>query len=107
MNFESELKKGSFVVGRCTKCNNGSWPPSDFCTKCFGSLQYSPIKQPGILIEWSSKEDKIFGIVEFENTIRVIGTITNHIDLKPGQKMKITSCGFDGSPKFTFSPDLS
>lgn len=107
MNFESELEKGIFVVGRCTKCNKINWPPSDFCSKCFGDLQYNPIQQPGTLVEWSAKDNKTFGIVEFENAIRIIGTITNHTSLKPGQKMRISNCGFDDSPKFTFSPDSS
>lgn len=107
MNFESELKNGRLVVGRCTKCHNTNWPPSDFCSKCFGDLEYGPIKQPGILIEWSSKENQAFGIVEFENSIRLIGTLTDQVTLRIGQKMKITNCGFDNTPRFTFSPDSS
>lgn len=103
MSFESELKKGRFMVGQCIKCHNVNWPPNDFCTKCFADLQWRPIKEPGTLIEWSSKDGQAFGIVEFEN-IRVIGILNDH-ELRPGQKMRISSCGFDDSPKFTFSPD--
>lgn len=106
MNFESELKEGRFVVGRCIKCHNTNWPPSDFCSKCFGELTWSQIREPGILIEWSVKDGQTFGIVKFEDTIKVIGTIT-HSDLQIGQKLRVVNCAFDGSPKFTFSPDSS
>ncbi|NDB63740.1 MAG: hypothetical protein EB150_05390 [Nitrososphaeria archaeon] len=100
LNFESELKQGRFTVGKCTKCHNTNWPPSEYCSKCFGELSYSPVKEPGIVIEWSSKDGQTFGIVEFEG-IRVMGAIQG--TPKQGQKAKITNCTFDGSPKFTFS----
>jgi uncharacterized OB-fold protein len=104
MIFESELKNGKFVVGQCIKCRNTNWPPNNFCNNCFGDLTWRQIKEPGILIEWSSKNNQIFGIVEFENSIRVIGTITNDTNLKTGEKMTISNCGFSETPKFTFAP---
>jgi len=102
LNFESELKQGRFVVGECAKCNKICWPPSEFCSNCFGTLNARPIKEPGVLLEWSAKDGKIFGIIEFEKSVRVIGIISgnNH---KQGEPMKIASCGFDVTPKFTFS----
>jgi len=101
LNFESELRHGRFVIGKCTKCHNTNWPPSEYCSKCFGELSYNLVKEPGTIIEWSSKNGQIFGIVEFEEMVRVIGIIQGVP--KPGQRAKIASCTFDNSPKFTFS----
>ena len=100
--FESELKKGRFVVGQCTKCQKTMWPPNDFCGFCFGVLSWRAIKEPGVLVEYSAKDGKIFAMAEFEGSIRVMGIIANDIDLKPGQKIRVASCGFDAMPKFTF-----
>jgi uncharacterized OB-fold protein len=103
--FESELKNGRFVVGECTKCQKIAWPPNDFCSRCFGNLSWRNVKEPGILVEYSARNDEIFCIVEFENTIRIMGTISNNMHLKPGQKIKILSCGFEDSPKLRFVAD--
>lgn len=102
MKFESELKNGRFIVGECEKCRKISWPPQEFCNTCFGSLNWRQIKEPGKLLEWSSRDGKTFGMVEFEN-IRVIGSITDGSDLSVGEKIKIVKCEFDNDPKFTFS----
>lgn len=100
--FETELKNGRFLVGQCIKCNKVTWPPNDFCSFCFGELRWRQIKEPGILIEYSAKDGKQFCLAEFEESIRVMGTISSSNDIKTGQKVRITSCGFDRSPKFTF-----
>lgn len=104
MSFESELKQGRFVVGECIKCNKTSWPPSQYCNNCFGELKTRPVKEPGMLLEWSSKDNKTFGIVEFEKSIRVMGIISGNYEHNPGEALRIVSCGFDGTPKFTFAP---
>ena len=67
----------------------------------------SPITQPGVLIEWSSKEGKVFGIVEFEQTVRVIGALAGSSSFNVGQKMFIQECGYENSPIFLFYPDSS
>jgi uncharacterized protein len=103
LSFESELKQGKFIVGQCIKCHKTSWPPSQYCGNCFGELKTRLVKEPGILLEWSAKDSKTFGIVEFEKSIRVIGAISANSEYKYGQAMRIVSCGFDGTPKFTFA----
>jgi uncharacterized OB-fold protein len=100
--FESELKKGRFVVGECPKCHKLCWPPNDFCSNCFEELSWRDANRHGILVEYSKKDDKMFGIIEFEKTIRIMGVISNGNLLKPGQNVTILSCGYDGSPKFVF-----
>jgi hypothetical protein len=104
LSFESELRHGRFIVGECTKCHKTSWPPSQYCNNCFGELKTRPIREPGVLLEWSAKDGKTFGIVEFEKSIRVLGTIPGNSKHSPGEIMRILSCGFDGTPKFTFVP---
>lgn len=100
--FESELKKGRFLVGECPKCNKITWPPSNFCSICFGDLSWRPIKETGTLVEFSKKDDKTFAIVEFEENIRVIGTISDSQTLTPGKTVRLIGCSLDKSPKFTF-----
>lgn len=102
MNFESELKKGRFVVGECTKCHRTSWPPNESCSKCFGELVWRQVKEPGIIVECSTIDDKVFAMAEFEGMIRVLGS-TSEKNLEPGQKVKIANCGFDQTPRFTFA----
>jgi len=103
LSFESELKQGRFIVGECAKCRKTSWPPSQYCNNCFGELKARPVREPGILLEWSSKDGKTFGIVEFEKSIRVIGVISGDSEPKSGDIMKVISCGFAKTPKFTFT----
>ncbi len=103
--FESELKKGKFVVGECSKCQKITWPPNDFCSNCFGSLSWRSVKEPGIVVEYSSKDGRIFCMAEFEGAIRVMGTISGNADLNPGQKIRIASCSFDEYPKITFASE--
>lgn len=103
--FESELKKGNFFVGECTKCKRTNWPPSDSCNKCFGDLVWRKVREPGILIEYSSKDGKMFGIVEFEDQVKVMGSLSNSRHLEPGQKIRIRGCGFDDAPRFQFEAE--
>jgi uncharacterized OB-fold protein len=102
--FEAELKNGRFVVPECPRCQKIIWPPSEYCTRCFGNVIWRTVNDSGILVEYSSKDGKMFCIAEFEK-IRIMGSF--HCEKTPviGQKIKISSCGFDNSPKFTFSQD--
>ncbi len=101
--FETELKKGNFVCSECKKCNQLVWPPSEFCSKCFQSVTWRQITPDAKLVEFSKKGDQIFCIAEFEDDIRVIGTFdTKHYDLKIGQSLLLTECGFNGSERFVF-----
>ncbi|MEO9309059.1 MAG: zinc ribbon domain-containing protein [Nitrososphaera sp.] len=104
-NFESELRKGRFVVGHCPKCDKITWPPNDFCNLCFGDLLWRQLKEHGTLIEYSAKDGKQFCVAEFEGGIRVMGTIVGAFTLKRGQKIRLASCSFDGVPKFVFEAE--
>lgn len=103
--FEDELKNNKFVCSECVKCNHIVWPPSEFCNKCFGGVIWRPVSKKAILVESSSKDGKHFGIVEFENSIRVFGTIDGSTDLTPGQNLKLKYCNYEETPKFILQAD--
>ena len=49
------------------------------------------------------KNNDIFCIAEFENTIRVIGKLdSKNVIPKPGQLIKLTKCTLNNKPKFFF-----
>jgi len=102
MIFESELKNGRFVVPECPKCQKLVWPPSESCPRCFGNVVWRTADEPGMLVEYSAKDGRLFCMVEFENSIRVMGALECDTAPVDGQKVKVLKCGFDGSPKFTF-----
>lgn len=101
--FEEGLRNGQILVGECKRCDKITWPPNEFCNKCFGVLRWRKITEPGTLVEYSSKDGKTFGIVEFEGTVRMMGTISNPEHARSGSAIRIQVCGFDKTPQVTFS----
>jgi len=102
--FESELKTGNFVTSECDHCNRIVWPPSDYCDNCFQKVNWRKISKNGTIIELSKKENDVFCISEFENKIRIMGKLDAQIDMvKPGQRVKLSSCLFNGKNRFFFS----
>ena len=102
--FEQELKNNVFVSSFCTRCNKQVWPPSDMCNSCFGNVVWKPIAKIAKLIEFSRKGDEIFGIVEFESSIRVMGRIMTTSALQIGQMLNLVECDYDGKAKFVLAP---
>ncbi|NHH98156.1 hypothetical protein DYY66_2056 [Candidatus Nitrosotalea sp. FS] len=102
--FEQELKNNVFVSSFCTRCNKQVWPPSDMCNSCFGNIIWKPVTRIAKLIEFSRKGDEIFGIVEFENNIRVMGRIVTTSALHAGQMLNLIECDYDGKAKFVLAP---
>ncbi len=101
--FENELKRGNFVISECNSCKSIVWPPSDYCNKCMDDVMWRKINPVGKLIEFSKKDEFIFGIVELEEKIRIIGKLKiNPSDIKEGQNVKLHSCNYDKGPQFTF-----
>ena len=103
--FEDALKNNNFVCSECTKCNRLVWPPSEFCNKCFGNVIWRPMSKKAILVEYSSKDGKHFGIAEFENSVRVFGIIEGSTTLTPGQNLILKYCNYEETPKFIFQTD--
>ena len=103
--FETELKKGNFMVGECPNCKIVIWPPSDFCSKCFEKLNWKKSDSVGKLIEFSKKDDKFFCISEFNKKIRIIGSLKNvENEPKIGQNVKLVNCSIiDNNYNFELS----
>ena len=102
--FESELKAGRFVIPECPRCQKIAWPPSESCSKCFGNTVWRTADHTGTLVEHSAKDGKTFCMVEVEGSFRIMGTLECDGAPAPGQRVRLSSCGFDGAPKFTFVP---
>lgn len=102
--FEQELQNNVFVSSFCTGCDKHVWPPSDMCNSCFGSVVWKPVIGTAKLIEFSRKDNEVFGIVEFEGNIRVMGRIMTTSALQIGQMLNLIECGYDGMAKFVLAP---
>jgi len=103
--FETQLKKGNFVIPQCPSCKELIWPPSEYCSLCFGKLKWKKADRIGKILEFSKKDDIFFCLAEFEKKIRVISTL--QVFLKQpeiGKKVKLDSCKIDGENyKFTMT----
>ncbi len=47
--FESELKKGNFIISECINCKEIVWPASNYCNKCFGHVKWRKPSEIGKL----------------------------------------------------------
>ena len=57
----------------------------------------------GTLIEFSKKDKTLFCIAEFENAIRIMGTLETRSKIPLiGQRVQMVKCEFNGNAKFTF-----
>ena len=100
-NFEAELKKGNFLVSKCTHCKKIVWPPSKFCNRCFQKNSWKKVSKRGRIVEFSKQNNFYFCLAEFENTIRIIGKILSGMP-QVDQNIMIEKCGIDsdGNPYF-------
>ena len=93
MKFETELKKGLFMLGKCPKCDKVTWPPSDCCNICFGELKWEESSYKGKLIEKKKKNDENFCLAAIDG-VRIMGTlIVNSTKPEIGSKIKLEKCG--------------
>jgi len=101
--FENELKNGKFVCSECPKCDKLVWPPSDFCNICFSKVKWRQVSKKGKLIEFSRKDNEIFCIAEFENTIRIMGELETGSKIPlAGQDLDLVKCSYTDMEKFFF-----
>jgi uncharacterized OB-fold protein len=76
LNFISELKKGNMIISECIYCSKVIWPPSEFCNNCLKETSWRKCANRGKIIEFSKlNDDTYFGIIEFEKSFRIMGTI--------------------------------
>ena len=97
-----ELKENEFICSACQNCKKLVWPPNDYCNRCFGEVVWRPVTQIGKLIEFSKKGDTIFCIAEFENEIRIMGSLDSVTIPVIGQDLKLVKCSYDGNEEFVF-----
>jgi hypothetical protein len=102
--FEEELKKGNFVCSACQNCKKFVWPPSNNCNKCFGQVNWRPVSQTAKLVEFSKKDNVIFCLAEFEEEIRVMGSLQTDTNPVIGQELKLIKCSYNGNEEFVFQP---
>ena len=98
MSFESKLINGEFCIPECEECKKIVWPPSEICSYCFGNVHLKEGDFEGKIIEFSRQKDQYFGMVEFENTIRVMASISK--DPEIGKSVKISKCGINNGNYF-------
>jgi len=97
MNFESELKKGEFLISECIKCKKIVWPPSEFCNQCLGNNSWRKCSGLGKIIEYSKKEQTYFCVAKIEDSIKIMGEVISGTP-KNGAQIKISDCGIsDGN----------
>jgi len=98
MSFESELSKGIFSIPECTYCNKIIWPPTDFCNRCFGTVNLKKGDFEGKVLEFSRQNDEYFCLVEFGENLRVLAKILKIPEI--GQIVKISKCGISDDGYF-------
>ncbi|MCV0372553.1 MAG: hypothetical protein K5793_03255 [Nitrosarchaeum sp.] len=99
MNVESELEKGNFVVGECLKCKKTVWPPSDYCSLCFGNVSIKDGPFQGKIIEFSKQGNDYFCLVEFNENVKIIGKITGETP-QINQNVMVKKCGIQNGNYF-------
>ncbi|HSB57862.1 MAG TPA: hypothetical protein VLD38_08665 [Nitrosopumilaceae archaeon] len=97
-----EPKESDFICSACPNCEKLVWPQNDYCNRCFGEVIWRPISQVGKLIEFSKKGDVIFCIAEFENEIRIMGSLDCTTMPVIGQDLKLVKCSNNGNEEFVF-----
>lgn len=98
MNFESELKKGNFLISECNQCKKIVWPPSEFCNQCLNETLWKKCTDTGKIMEFSKKEDTYFCVAEIDS-IKIIGEIIDGIP-EIGKQITITDCGISNDNYF-------
>ncbi len=98
MSFEIKLNDGIFCIPECNECKKIVWPPAEFCNHCFGIVSLKEGDFEAKIIEFSSKNEQYFCIVEFEKTFRIIATIFKTPNI--GQSVKISKCGISNGNYF-------
>ncbi len=102
-NF-NDKSNNDFVASECKQCLCIVWPPSDYCSNCFSKTNSKLISKTGKLLEFSKDGNSFFGIVEFDEQIRVTGIInTEQTNLEIGQSIKLIKFDKKNSYRFEFS----
>lgn len=97
--FETELKKGNFVVSKCNYCDEIVWPPSNFCSKCLGDVTWEKAPITGKILEFSKSNNEYFCVVEMGESFRIIGRVKSGTP-KIDQLATLQECGIRNNSYF-------
>jgi hypothetical protein len=100
--FEDTHDEENFVCNECQRCNKLVWPPSNYCNRCFGEVTWRSVSSMGKVIEFSRKDDVVFCIAEFENEIRLMGSLECDIMPLIGQSVKLIKYNSGAKEEFVF-----
>jgi len=102
--FIESLKAGKLTTSKCLSCKNIIWPPSNVCPKCLSdSIEWVEVGSTGKLLDFSESlmgnKPVIFGIVELDENIRVLGRIicNDSSEVKKGIDVKLVKCGIENN----------
>ena len=98
MNFEDKLQEGRFCIPECKECKKIVWPPSETCSNCFGDVYLKNGQFEGKIIEFSREKEEYFCMVEFEQSLRIMATMSSMPQI--GQVVKISECGIQDENYF-------
>ncbi|HKC78868.1 MAG TPA: hypothetical protein VKB83_02090 [Nitrosopumilaceae archaeon] len=66
-------------------------------------MKWRQVSKNGKLVEFSKKDNVIFCIAEFENTVRIMGELETGIKIPSiGQDLDLVQCNYDDTEKFFF-----
>ena len=99
MSFESELKKGNFLISECARCKKIVWPPSEWCDQCLDKNSWRKCTGKGKIIEFSKKENTYFCVAEIENSVKILGELISDSP-KIGKSVMIIDCGIHDNNYF-------
>ena len=98
MSFEEKLSRGEFLIPKCTQCNKINWPPSNYCSYCFGKIELKKQEFEAKILEFSKESNDYFCIIEIEKSFKIIAK-TNHTPTV-GKIVTITNCGIKDGDYF-------
>ena len=83
------MNNNFITYGKCSKCNVITWPTLGFCTTCLEKTTQHTTQQ-GVILIYSKSDNDVFCVVEFEQSIRILGKLINPPKLiQIGQRVRI------------------
>ena len=99
MSFDERLGSKEFTVPTCTRCKKTVWPPSEYCSRCFGKTEPRRGSPKARIIEFSKKnKGYYFCLVEVEESFRIIARSKQIPTV--GKTVSITECKMDDGNHF-------
>jgi len=102
--FKESLKTGKLTTSKCSSCKKLIWPPNNICPKCLSNdIEWVELSSNGKLLDFSESlmgnKPVIFGIVELDENIRVLGRIicNDSSEVKKGIDVKLVKCGIENN----------